>query len=87
IKTNEKPLSPETPDSLQYQWSPKQSRRSKLFLSSSSSRSVSSISTSSHRQSTPNDFLPSPRQSIKTKDHPSTWDVRQVCRWLDESGF
>ncbi|CAG8779433.1 2193_t:CDS:2, partial [Gigaspora margarita] len=85
IKTNERPLSPEIPDSLQYQWSPKQSRRSNLF--SSSSRSVSSFSTSSHRQSTPNDFLPSPRLSIQTKDHPSTWDVRQVCRWLDEAGF
>ncbi|CAG8447395.1 3326_t:CDS:2 [Dentiscutata heterogama] len=87
VKPNEKQLNQDLPESQQYQWSPKQSRRSKLFLSSSSSRSVSSVSSSSHRQSTESTKLPPLRQPIQTKDHPTTWDVRQVCRWLDEVGF
>ncbi|CAG8708874.1 24135_t:CDS:10 [Dentiscutata erythropus] len=87
VKPNEKQLNQDLPESQQYQWSPKQTRRSKLFLSSSSSRSVSSISSSSHRQSTESTKIPPLRQPIQTKDHPSTWDVRQVCRWLDEVGF
>lgn len=25
--------------------------------------------------------------NINIKDHPSTWDVHQVCQWLNENGF
>ncbi|CAG8446466.1 11175_t:CDS:10 [Scutellospora calospora] len=104
---NQLQLNQNNNESRQYSWSPRNSRRSKLFFSSASSRSVSSIGslTSSNRQSTestkrfnrksPSDPIPtvtpneliSPRQTILIKDHPSTWDVRQVCRWLDEVGF
>ncbi|CAG8763207.1 9806_t:CDS:2, partial [Racocetra persica] len=105
LKVNEKQLNQNHPEPQQYPWSPKQGRHNRLILSSpSSSRTVSTVSSSSHRQSaespkknvnsadlvspiTSNEFVSTPRQSIPTKDHPSTWDVRQVCRWLDEVGF
>jgi hypothetical protein len=28
-----------------------------------------------------------PFSDLRTKDHPLTWDVQQVCQWLSENGF
>ncbi|CAG8492147.1 5803_t:CDS:10 [Cetraspora pellucida] len=96
VRSNEKQLNQNNSEPQQYPWSPKQGRRSRLFLSSSSSsRTVSTISSSSHRQSTEstkknvthadlvspitsNEFVSTPKQGIQIKDHPSTWDVRQL---------